>query len=371
MKFCWLQSLLLVVFLWPYMGQGQTDILGPSPKSGLKKVDVEYSHHAGFYEEGFLLEMTTPGGRIHYTLDGSTPTRRTARYKGPISISKTTMVRAIAYSGSRKSKMEGRTFFVGEPASTFPTISIGVNPDYLFNEETGLYVQGPNAIDSLWRKDGANFWSRKELRCHTEFFEEDEKLEFSSVTGFRLFGGVSRLFEQKSITLVTRDRYGKKRIKHKIFGKKGEKDFKFLVLRNSGSDFGKTHFRDALTTSLVEDWDLENQDHRPCHVYLNGQYWGIYNIREKINRYYLADHHDVDKDSMDIVEHKYTVKRGGRRHYLKLLRYLAKNDISQSEHFAHVSRQMDVENFMDYQIAQIFVDNRDAGGNVRYWRPQH
>jgi len=232
------------------------------------------------------------------------------------------------------------------------------------------FTELPNAIDSLWRKDGANFWSKKEFRSHIEFYEDDGKCEFNSITGFRLFGGVSRLFEQKSMALVTRDRYGKKRFKHRIFGKGGEKNFKFLVLRNSGSDWGKTHFRDAMITSLVEDWGLDNQDYRPCHVYLNGEYWGIYNIREKINRHYIADHHDLHPDSLDLLEHKYTVKRGGRQHYLKMLRYIGKNDLAEDKNMAYISTQMDVENFMDYQIAQIFIDNRDAGGNIKYWKPQ-
>ena len=354
------------------MAIGQYEDMGPSPerRDEVYRVDVEFSHPGGYYDEPIIVSLSTPGGRIHYTLDGSTPTRRSKKYDGPIEVNKTTVVRAAAYSGSRKSKMEGRTFFINEPASTFPTISLAVTPEILFSQETGLYVKGPNAIDSLWRKDGANFWSKKEIRCHVEFFEDDGKCEFNSGAGMRLFGGVSRLFEQKSMSIVTRDRYGKKRIKHRVFGKNGEKNFKFLVLRNSGSDWGKTHFRDALITNLVDDWDLEKQDYRPSHVYLNGEYWGIYNIREKINRYFLASHADVDPDSLDLLEHKYVVKCGGRQHYLKMLRYIGKNNMAEDKHFEYIKTQMDVENFMDYQIAQIYIDNRDAGGNIKFWRPQ-
>lgn len=350
----------------------QANKIGPSPERSEEthRVDVEFSHHAGNFDEPILLELSTPGGRIHFTTDGSTPTRRSPKYKGPISIEKTTMVRAAAYRGSRKSKMEAQTYFINEPHVKIPVVSIGINPAILFDEQTGLYLQGPNAIDSLWRKDGANFWSKDEYRCHVEIYEDDGKREFSSGAGFRLFGGVSRLFEQKSIAIVARDRYGKKRIKHDIFGKKGEKNFKYLVLRNSGSDWGKTHFRDAMITSLVEDWGLDNQDYRPAHVYLNGEYWGLYNIREKINRHFLADHHDIDKDSIDLLEHKYTVKRGGRQHYLKMLRFMGKNDMSKNENYEQVKSMMDVQNFMDYQIAQIFIDNRDAGGNIKFWKPQ-
>ena len=344
---------------------------GDTGEPGKKeKIEVEFSLKGGFYDENLLLSLFCPGAKIYYTTDGSLPNRRSKLYSRPIPIDKTTVVQAIAYQSGRKSKIKGNTYFINELPSTFPVISLGVDPEVLFDSETGLYVQGPNAVDSLWTKDGANFWSRREILMHTEIFEADQKREFHSLTGFRLFGGMSRLFPQKSITLVARDRYGKKNFKHRIFGKKGMKKYKYLVLRNSGSDWGKSHFRDAFMTGLLKDWDLEIQNYRPSHVYLNGRYWGIYNIREKINRTYVADHFDLEKDSIDLIEHQATLKRGSRRHYLRMLRYLRKHSMSHPAHYAYIQSQMEVDNFMNYQIAQIFFDNQDAGGNIKFWRPQ-
>ncbi len=339
-------------------------------KAKSKKIFLEFSQDAGFYENKIEVKLHAPGARIFYTLDGSEPSYQSEEYDRPIKIDKTTVVRALARKGKRKSKLKTKTYFIEEPKSTFSTISIAVPPSVLFDPETGLYVNGPNAIDSLWKKDGANFWSRREVEVNTELFETNGSSEFNSQTGFRLFGGMSRLFPQKSMTIVTRNRYGKKRIKHRLYGKEGLKDYKFMVLRNSGSDWGKTHFRDALMGSLVDHWDIEKQDSRPAHVYLNGKYWGIYNIREKINRHFIADHHELHKDSIDLIEHQHTTKRGSRQHYLKMLRYMRKNDLSVPAHYAYIQSQMDVENFMQYQIAQIYFDNRDAGGNIKFWRPQ-
>ncbi|MEL6864368.1 MAG: CotH kinase family protein [Bacteroidota bacterium] len=341
-----------------------------SPSKKKKYLDLEFSSEGGFYDETIRLELRSNGSSIYYTTDGSRPTRRSKRYKKPIRIKSTTVIRAIARRGKRKSKTIAHTYFINEPASTFPTVSIAIDPELLFDPETGLYMKGPNAIDSLWTKDGANFWSRKEVKVNAELYEVDRKCEFNSITGFRLFGGMSRLFPQKSMTLVTRDRYGKKRIKHKVFGKKGLKKFKFLVLRNGGSDWGKAHFRDAFMTGLLDDWDIEKQDYRPAHTYINGKYWGIYNIREKVNRYFIEGHREVDKDSIDLIEHRMTLKRGSRKHYKRMLKFMQKNSLREPAHFAYIESQMDVDNFIDYQIAQIYFDNQDAGGNIKFWRPQ-
>ncbi len=374
--------IILVFFSWNAKGQqssksatndgGFTTTSLIESKKAVKPIwlELEFSLEGGFYNELIQLELFSPGAKIFYTTDGSTPNSKSKVYKKPINISKTTIIRAKAYRGKLRSKIVGHTYFINEPETTFPVISLGITPSVLFDPETGLYVKGPNANDSIWKLDGANFWSRKEVKINTEFYETDGDCKFNSISGFRLFGGMSRLFPQKSMTIIARDRYGKKRIRYPVFGKDGLNKYKFLVLRNSGSDWGRSHFRDALMLSLLDDWDIEKQDYRPSHVYLNGKYWGIYNIREKVNRHFIADHAEVNKDSIDLIEHRITLKRGSTRHYRKMLNFLSSNSLSEPENYAYIQSQMDVENFMNYQIAQIYFDNGDAGGNIKFWRPQ-
>ena len=342
--------------------------IGPVQRSN--KIELQFSAQGGFYDEELTLELhTEPGARIYYTIDGTLPTRRSKVYKTPLRITSTMVVRAISRKGRRKSDHKAHSYFIGEPPSNFPIVSLAIPPNVLFDPERGLFMKGENAIDSIWSLPGANFWSRSETVINTEFFEPDGVCHYNNLTGMRLFGGMSRLFPQKSMTLVSRKRYGQKRFKHRVFGKQGKKDFKFLVLRNSGSDWGKAHFRDAFMTSLLEDWDIETQDYRPAHVYINGKYWGIYNLREKVNRYFLEDHNDVDKDSLQLMEHRFTRKRGSRQQYRNLLKYLQENSLSDPANYAYLHSLMDVDNFMKYQIAQIYFDNQDAGGNIKYWRP--
>jgi len=336
----------------------------------VEEVFLEFSEQYSWHDAAFELELYANEARIYYTVDGSEPNRHSKRYRSPITIDRTRSIRAVAYNGRNKSKIVGHTYFINEEASNFPTVSIMVNPDLLFDPEYGLFMDGYTVNDSIWSKPGANFWSRREIKANTEIFSPKGKCVFRSPTGWRLFGGMSRLFPQKSMVLVTRDDYGKKRFKYPVFGKEGLKKHKFLTLRNSGSDFGKAQFRDAFMTSLVEDWDLEVQNSQGAHVYINGKYWGIYNIREKLNRYYLAAHHDVDKDSLDIMAHKLTRKRGSTIHYRKMIKFIENHNFADQVNFDSLNTLMDIDNFMDYKIAQIYFDNEDAGGNIKYWRPQ-
>ncbi|MCC6724568.1 MAG: CotH kinase family protein [Saprospiraceae bacterium] len=334
------------------------------------RLAVEFVPKGGFFSDATAVKLLSPGAIVYYTTDGSRPTTKSQRFTRPISIEKTTVVRAMAVMKGEKSSVFSNTYFINEPETTFPVISLSISAGTLFDPETGLFMKGSGTSDSLWMQPGANFWSRREVAANFEFYEPDGKLALQDQVGLRLFGGMSRLFPQKSLALVARSRYGDNRFRYPFFGKKGLKKFKYLVLRNSGSDFGKTHFRDALMTHLVRDWDLDVQDYQPAHVYINGKYWGILNIREKVNRYFVASHFNVDADSVDLIEHRLTRRFGSTKHYQRLLKYLENNSLASTEKFAYVASQMEVNNFLDYQVAQIFFDNQDAGGNIKFWRPQ-
>ncbi len=338
--------------------------------SGIEPV---FSVENNFFNKKITVRLLAPtkGEKIYFTTDGSTPRPiRSQLYKGAITIHRTTVLKAIGISRSKTSKVVTHTYFIREPESDFLTVSLSLSPDKLFDPERGLFVSGKKADETNWAKPGANFWSKREIPVNTEIFDTTGQCVFNSQTGFRLFGGVSRLFPQKSMVIVTRKRYGKKKIKYPIFGEKGVKEFKFLVLRNSGSDFGKSQFRDAFMTTLGGEIGLDKQDFRPAHVYINGKYWGIYNIREKINTAYLKSHHQVEKDSIDLIEHRMTLKKGSLKEYVKMLDFIENHDLSITTNLEHLNDLMDIDNFLNYEIAQIYFDNEDAGGNIKFWRSQ-
>lgn len=330
---------------------------------------VEFLQSGGYYDLPQSIKLHSEQARIYYTTNGSVPTTKSTRYTSAISVVKTTVIRAAAYRDDEKSPIVTQTFFINEPQTNFPTISIAITPAVLFDREKGLFQKGLKA-DSTIARYGANFWSKREVEINTEYYEANGKQAYNSVSGMRVFGGLSRVFPQKSLALVSRKRYGTKRFKFPIFKNQKLKKYKFLVLRNSGSDFGKSHFRDAFMTGLLDHWDMEKQAYRPSHTYINGEYWGIYNIREKVNTYFIASHQAVHPDSIDLLEHKGYVKRGNGRHYYRMLDFLKEQDMRKAENYASIKAQMEVDNFINYQVAQIFFGNTDAGGNIKFWRPQ-
>ncbi|WP_420458910.1 CotH kinase family protein [Neolewinella sp.] len=314
------------------------------------------------------------GGAIFYSTDGSTPSLRSAPYTGsPIRVSASQVLRAAVFTGSeQQGRAIGGSYLIGEPESELLTVSVGIDPWRLFSPTSGWFMPGPDAGRDLWDPRGANWWTHAEHPAHVDLIEADGRVVHDGTLGLRMFGGVSRMHPQKSFSLSGRKEYGNKRIDYPLFGKDAPQTFRFLVVRNGGSDWGRSFIRDALLSSLLVDasWDLDHQASRPVRVYLNGAYWGMYHLREKINPRYLAEHHPgVDKDSLSLLEHQQTLKHGSIREYRALHDFITTQDLSDTAVFSGLNELMDVDNFQRLQIAQTYFDNRDAGGNIRYWRP--
>ena len=128
--------------------------------------------------------------------------------------------------------------------------------------------------------------------------------------------------------------------------------------------------RDGFMTSLFNNIDIDIQGYRPMLVYLNGQFWGLYNLREKVNEHFIASHHAVDPDEIDLIESQ-TANEGSIDNYEELINFVNQSDMTNSLVFDSLSRWIDIDNHINYNIAQIFIDNRDwPGNNVKYWRPQ-
>jgi len=186
--------------------------------------------------------------------------------------------------------------------------------------------------------------------------------------GLQLQGQYSRMQDQKAFKISARNAYGLNRFRAALFPNRDYAQYKSFILRTSGQDYNKTRFRDALLTSLAAATSVMYQDARPVAVYLNGQYWGVYYMREKVNKYYLAQHYDIeDMNSIDLLVGNGAVLSGDNSDYKALIEFCKNNSLANQENFDYVASQIDVDNYMDWCIAEIFYSNADLG-NAKFWR---
>ncbi len=329
-----------------------------------------FSFESGFYNQSITLNISAPeeNARIYFSSDGSVPGENSELFTDDIHIDSTTVIKAVVYADSlQPSEVITKTYFINENF-TLPVFSISTDPQNLWDPDSGIYVEGPNA-EPEYPHFGANYWQDWEKPAFIEMFEPGGTVAFAENCGIKIFGGWSRAHPQKSLSVFFRKKYGKKKISYQLFPDKPLFAFKSFILRNSGDDWSATMFHDALLQKIVENLDLETQSYRPAIVFLNGEYWGIQNIREKINEDYLEEHYGVDSKKVDLLENNSVVLEGSNSDYLELLDFVSNNDPANDENYEYVKSKIDIGNFIDYQLSEIYFNNTDwPGNNVKYWR---
>jgi len=330
----------------------------------------EFSTTSSFNNTPFSLEITNkdPDAQNYYTLDGSEPDEYSEIYTTPIFIDKNTVVRAKSFkSNSLPSSAITKTYFFNIE-KTLPIISLSMNPIDLWDEDTGIYVKGKNAEPNL-PYYGANFWQDWEKVGNIEFFEGNSISTINDKIGVKIFGGWSRAHAQKSLSIHARSVYGNKNLDYQIFPDMDINKFESLVLRNAGNDWEFTLIRDGMMQSLVDDMNIDRLAFRPAILYLNGEYWGIHNIREKGNNEFIASHHNIDKNSIDLLEKDGTEINGDNQHYSDLKTFLNSNNLSDDSNYEIVKSYIDIDNFLNYNLVEIYVANADwPGNNIKFWR---
>ncbi len=331
--------------------------------------EVTFSEEAGHYQSTISLQLSSPesNDQIFFSTDGSLPAESGIAYTGSINISSTTVIRAqVINPGSLPGPINSRSFFINTDHD-LPIISLVTHPGNFWDYNEGIYVMGPNASPNI-PHDGANFWQDWEKPVHVEMFETDGDLAISQDAGTKIFGGWSRANAQKSLSIFARKSYGNDDFDHALFGSRGLDKFANFVLRNSGNDWNNTMFRDAFNTTLFHE-NVDVQDYRPAVIYINGEYWGIQNIREKVNEDYLGNHYDLDPDEITILELNAEPVEGDEQEYADLINFVNTNDLAVASNYQYVIDRIDVFNYTQYLIGNIFIDNKDwPGNNIKYWK---
>lgn len=310
------------------------------------------------------ISLSAPG-TVYYTTNCTVPDRSSAKYTGPIRVTKTTVLRVVCYEdGKQASQVTDLTYLLNEN-DTLSVISVVTAPGNLWSDGYGIYVSGPGWTEE-YPHYGANYWKNWEYAASISLFDSQEEGFCSVPCGLKIFGGYSRASEKKSLACMFRADYGVSELSYPIFGEEGLDTYKALVLRAGGQDVFMSRIRDEAITSYVnQELGIPVQKYRPVAVYLNGQYFGIHFIREKINENYVAGNYQVAKEDVDL-----TYWDGPNSPaYRELLDYARKNDLSQPEHYDYVVSQIDLQNYTDYMIAQMWIANTDTANNKFFRAP--
>ncbi|HBI00220.1 MAG TPA: hypothetical protein DDY18_01205, partial [Flavobacterium sp.] len=187
--------------------------------------------------------------------------------------------------------------------------------------------------------------------------------------GIRINGGGTRAFQHKSLRLYARSELGASTFNYPIFANENYTSYKRLVLRNSGNDFFNTYYKDAFTHELIEKTGLDNQAYQPSVVFLNGEYWGMLNIRERLDRHYFERKYGIVEADIEILADGYVIDEGSDAHFQAMYSYFQNNSLVDDANLSYINTQMDVDNFRDYFITNIFIQNTDwPGWNTLFWR---
>jgi hypothetical protein len=359
---------------WPYFDQPTPGAPNTTPwYLGFAEAPT-LSQPSGKYAAPFDVTVSAADAADHvtFTLDGRPPMPSDPVATGAWPITQTRILRARAFrDGYIPSPPVTGAYFMNEPTA-LPIVSLVTDPDSLFHPDTGLFSLGPNPGDPPFYPT-ANFRSEAELPIHVALFEPDGTTGFELNAGMELQGGVSRVFQKKSIRIEAKAAYGTASIDYRVFPDKPVDSFTHLLLRSSSEDQYETLFRDALSATLADVTTLDRQAYRPVVLYINGQYWGIHNLREVATEEYIQDTYGYDEDEIDVIENNgtYEVRAGTPHNFLQFVDFVLKNDLAVPANYDALKTMLDIENVLDYFAFEIFVGNTDwPGNNIRYWRPR-
>ena len=386
--------------------------LAESSSSGLKEYNDNHKPKAsvlpaaGFYSS-LTIEPLTPqkGGEIRCTFDGSYPTPESEQIAEDMHITENTVVRCSEFVDGQAADTTTQTYFINESVS-MPVVAITVNHHDMFDSTDGLYATGNiskggggfgggmgfgmgggnNVNDDNNPKctepcKGANFWSDKELPAHVEFFENGSSSKTKNweiEAGISIIGNWSRYKPKKSVAIkMDNDIYGDKILKYSLFKTRPEaKKIKAFNLRNNGNRFWTDYIGDAMMTSLLEGTDVDYQRSRQVVVFYNGEYFGIHDMRERLNRHFVETNYGIDAKSINMINIKGTeLEASGTNgssvtEYQQLYseisssKYAGKNN----ENYEKIKTKLNINSFAQYMFAEMYFHNGDwPTNNVRAW----
>ena len=365
-----------------------------------------FSVPGGFYEESPTLELFSfyPQHHIRFTTNGNRPTAQSRLYTEPLlldeslystsdiytiqvapekdmfypeDVERCIVIRAAVFDVNENciSEVATNSYFIhalGCDTHGLPVISLCADSLDLFDYSRGIMVPGawfsPNLVD--W---SGNYFCRGlawEKLCNVEFYETDNT-GINQIAGLRTHGGASRRFQQKGLKIFAKEEYGKKRFEHLFFPENAPIDsYKHLSLKPFRcSNWMMTGIQDQLAQQVARTLDIDCLASRQTVLFLNGEYWGIYALEETPDERYLEDHFHVDQEESSIIKQWIMPEHGDTAQWNELFRWMKDADLSIEENYQYLCDKIDIDNFIDYQVFEIYSGNVDwPKNNVRCWR---
>ncbi len=305
-------------------------------------------------------------GVIRYTLDGTKPDETSPIYESPLELTESAVIRAVVFvDGKICSECTTQTFLITDEHD-LNVVCLTCDPDDLFSYERGIWADGPGWTEPHPHK-GANYWKNWEREVFFEYYETDGTLGVSFSAGIKNHGQYSRVMNQKSVSINLKEVFGSGTTYYPFFGEDGVSVFDNLLLRTGGQDAVYTNIMDAYCARVVTgQMDLDLMNDHPVAVYVNGEYWGMYYIRDKINESYVYYRQGIEEDNLDMIKGNKTVQTGSYDAHNALLTYIRTHDLSKQEYFDYVATQIDIEEWTNYWIVETFFANTDTG-NIRFY----
>lgn len=315
-------------------------------------VGPQASLPSGVYDQAQTVTLTATG-TIYYTLDGTTPTKKSKVYTSPISVKGVTTLRAVGFEGNRKTPETAYTYVIGQEAHQLPIVTVSIPQDSLTHKDTGIL----NHIKKTY-----------EYQCQVTLIEGGEE-KFSLPCGFRLHGYGSREMPKQNFQLRFRSQYGASKLKYKLFENREFDEFDSLLLKGGSEDWGAAVMRDEVATTMLDGQTaLYTQAYKPVVLYLGGEYWGIYYLRERFSDDYVASHLNVEEESVDLLTSTDGyVQTGSAKEFTALKNYVQTHDMSKDEHYEYLCSQIDATSLMDWYICRSYMGDKDLA-NIRRFR---
>lgn len=298
---------------------------------------------------------------------------------------KGTSLKVQAFIGdSAVSGIHYLSYFVNQSNSkkyTFPVISIIIPESSLFDYNQGIYVPGVTADqfpEWSWYWGHGNFYntgSQWERNAFIQYIDTSNHVALERSVGLRIHGNASRVLPIKSLRLYSRPDFNGNHFNFQFFSESDFTNYERILLRNSGQDFNGVYFNDAFTQSFVDELGIECQRYQPSIVFINGEYWGIHNMRERIDERFLAYRKNANPNNLDLIQYssdRVEEESGDYSHFQSEVVDFLENNLNNLNHpsvYEHLNHVIDIANHIDFHITKIFFGVYDwPGNNVRIWR---